>query len=287
MATEHEKLIGVHPTAPNLYGAWLTSQDMSIPDDQPNKKHRKLIETGNREQAIDQIANLLIQHHIDPKKIQRIKGRKEEILKKYNIPNLDGYIDFMNVLPKDPITRSGNGAEIILTSYLEATSGMNLLVYRLRYNTNVEQSIKGDDCLLFNLADLTEKVMVGEAKFRGTSPDPKAIKEMIGNLEGTKRLPISLSYVSQILTNSGEEEKAQQIEDLLFELRNGKIPVVNVGLLMSTKSHTRGKDASLQVEHYLESKNPYLIVLSLGLDNPNEIITKAFDIANQELLKAL
>lgn len=287
MATEHEKLIGIHPAAPSCFGDWLSSDDIAPTATKPNKKHRKLVEVGDRDAAIQHIAQFLIEHHIDAKRIQRLKKRKAEILAKYNLSDVEEYINTQNILPTDSTTRSGNGAEVILTSYLEASSGMELLVYRLRYNPNVEQSIKGDDCLLFNLQNLTEKVMIGEAKFRGSSPAPQAIKDMIANLEGNKRLPVSLSFVSEMLSLQGDEDKAAEIDDLLFELRNGKIPVINVGLLMSTKSHLRSGDAALQVEHYLDSTNPNLVVLSLGLDNPNEIIHKAFEIANAELLKAI
>ncbi|MFQ6963494.1 MAG: Hachiman antiphage defense system protein HamA [Oscillospiraceae bacterium] len=42
--------------------------------------------------------------------------------------------------------------------------------YRLRYNTNPDQSMKGDDVLLFDLDSDPVRIVVGESKFRGT-PD--------------------------------------------------------------------------------------------------------------------
>lgn len=279
MLNEHEKLIGKHPSAPEFFGTWLACDDIAIPTNKPNKKHRKLIEVGDRDEAIQEIANIFVQHHIDPKRILTLKKRKVEILNKYGIKDFEEYVDSEKLFPKDPITRRGNGAEILMAGYLQASSGLNLLVYRLRYNTNVEQSMKGDDCLLFNAGNLTEKVIVGEAKFRG-KPDKESILEMIDNLQGAKRLPISLGFISNIMTLTGEEERAVEISDLQFELTKGKVPVVNVGLLMSSKSHTRSMDAALQVQYYLDSTNPNLVVLSLGLDNPGQIIEKAFEIAD-------
>lgn len=288
MATEHEKLIGKHPANPSFFATWLDGEDIAIPPDKPNKKHRKLVEIdAQRAAAIQQVAEFIIQHHVDIKKIERLKRRKEEILKKYNLSSIEEYTEFQSFFPIDENTRSGNATEIILSNYLQASSGLELLAFKLMYNTNVEQSIKGDDCLLFNTKNLNEKIIVGEAKFRGSSPAPKAIKDIINNLEGSKRLPISLPFISKHLTSIGNESLAAQIEDLLYELRTGKIPIVNVGLILSTKSTLRSGDTAQQVDHYLDSSNPNLVVLSLGVDNPNEIIEKAFEIANIELLKMI
>ena len=187
-------------------------------------------------------------------------------------------------IPTHEDTKTGNATEIILTNYVRATSGLELLAYKLMYNPNVDQSIKGDDCLLFNKDNLTEKIIVGEAKFRGI-PAPQAIRDIVSNSDGVKKLPISLPFISKYFTDIGDEDMSAKIEDLLFELRNGKVPVINVGLLLSTKSHLRGRDTAQQVDYHLDSTNPDLVVLSLGVDNPKEIIDKGFEIAKEKLLR--
>lgn len=287
MKTEHERLIGKHPTAPNMFAMWLDGEDVSIPVGKPNKKHRKLIEKEeHRDFAIQTIADFIVKHHIDVKKIERIRRRKQEILRKYNLGTIEEYLDTQSFFPVHEETKTGNATEIILTNYVQATSGLELLAYKLTYNPNVEQSIKGDDCLLFNRANLIEKIIVGEAKFRST-PAPQAIRDLIDNSQGAKKLPISLPFISKHFTAIGDEPMAEAIEDLLFELRNGKIPVVNVGMLLSTKSALRSGDAAKQVDYYLDSTNPNFVVLSLGVDSPKDIIDKAFVIAKDKLYKSI
>jgi hypothetical protein len=280
MSTPQNKLIGEHPKKPNFFAIWLDCKDEPVPAADTNKKHRKLTEIGDeRAAALNTIAQYIVDHHVDIKKIVRAKKRKAELLKKYSLKSFEEYLDTQSYLPKAKNTRNGNTAEIILSNYLPVTSGLSLLAFKLTYNPNVEQAIKGDDCLLFNQADLTEKVIVGEAKFRGNKPDKQAIKEMIKNLEGGKKLPISLPFISQHFTSLGDESMAEQIDDLLYELSTGKVDVVNAGLIISTKSPNRGQDTGQQVDYYLNTSNPNLVILSLGIDDPNEIVDKSFDMA--------
>lgn len=286
MLTEQESLIGLHPINPSFFADWLNSEDQTVLPEKPNKKHRKLSElAGKRKFAIDKIAEWIIEHHIDGKKIKRMQDRKAEIMSKYNI-EIDEYIDEQNFFPKIDNTKSGNATEIILSRYLQDSAGLQMLAYKLTYNPNVDQSMKGDDCLLFNIADLTSKIIVGEAKYRGT-PSKQTVKNMVNNLENSKRLPISLPFISTHLTAIGEEQLASQIDDLQFEVSKGRVPIVNVGLLLSSKGKTKTTDAAICVESSLDSTNENLVVLSLAVDNPLEIITEAFELAKTKLISQI
>lgn len=287
MPSEQERLIGAHPSSPHFYGIWLNSVDISIPATDPNKKHRKLLEVkGKRSAAIRQIAEYLIQHHVDGDKILELQIRKDEILKKYKLKSMSKYIDEQHFFPIDPSTKSGNLTEIILSSYLQQSSGLSLLAYKLTYNGNVDSALKGDDCLLFDKGNLNNKIIVGEAKFRG-KPTPKAVKDIIANLEGAKRLPISLTFISQHFTTKGDYVMSGKISDLQFEMKNGKIPIINVGLLLSTKSSLLSEDTVKQVENQLSTTNPNLVMLSLGIDDPQDIVDKAFELARKKLNKEI
>lgn len=286
MQTEQEKLIGSHPDDTIFLGQWLDHEDIAISTDKPNKKHRKLAEAdGQRKAAINEIAKWIVQHHVDAKKIQRIKDRKAEIMSKYKIP-IEEYIDSQNLLPKLDTLRTGNATEIILTQYLRTTSGMELLAYKLTYNPNVDQAMKGDDCLLFHPEDLSSNIIVGEAKYRGT-PEKKAVVEMIKNLENSKRLPISLPFISKHFSSIGNEEMAGKIEDLQFEVSKNQVPITNVGLFLSTKGTNKSSDATMRVEADFETSNSNLVVLSLGLENPREILDEAFNLAEKLLIDSI
>jgi hypothetical protein len=74
--------------------------------------------------------------------------------------------------------------------------------------------------------------------------------------------------------------------DLQNALINNKtgVNVHNVGFLLSTKSTTSSQDTYIQVENHLNTKNPNLVFISLGLDNPIEIVNESFKLAYEQLL---
>jgi hypothetical protein len=179
-------------------------------------------------------------------------------------------------LPTFDKTKKGNFAEIVLAEYLLATSKLDLLVYRLRYNTNVDQSMTGDDVLLLNRSDLHKKIIVGEAKFR-TTPNKNVVDEIINSFKGDKRFPISITFLSHKLSQEGNDELAEKLEDLQTDLYKMRIPIINVGFLFSSLS------APEIIENNAIHDNPYLIILSLGVNKPFEIVNEAYQLAQKRL----
>jgi len=51
-----------------------------------------------------------------------------------------------------------------LAEYLSSTTDAQLPIYRLRYNTNPDQSMKGDDVLLFDLDAEPVRIIIGESR---------------------------------------------------------------------------------------------------------------------------
>ncbi len=275
--TEQEKLIGEHPETTHILGEWLTHVD---PPTDASKKHRKLEEDNRlRQRAIENIANWIIEHHIIEGRINRLK-QKAQILQKHDF---DKYVKSQDLLPTVEVTQKGNVAEIILVEYLKETTGLSPIIHKLRYNTNVEQSMKGDDVLLLNPDNVLEKIIYGESKYRST-PSKQVIEEAVSNLEGSKKLPVSIGFVANRLYEMGESALADELMDLQHLLRDDKIDVRNVGFLLSTKSATPSQDTATQVERHLNTTNPNLVFISLGLDNPIEIVNESFRLANEQLL---
>ncbi|HEY5591327.1 MAG TPA: Hachiman antiphage defense system protein HamA [Paludibacter sp.] len=275
--TEQEKLIGKHPESPHILGEWLTYVD------QPTtaiKKHRKLTENIDlRRKAIDYIATWIIEHHIIEQKIDFLE-RKAQILQKYEF---DKFVDFQHLLPTADITMKGNVTEIIFVEYLKESTNFTPFIYKLRYNPNVEQSMKGDDVLLFNPAKVFDKVIYGESKYR-SEPSKNVVKEVIANLEEGKKLPVSIGFVANILYDQGDDVFADKLMDLQVLLKDEKFNVNNVGFLLSTKSTIPSKDTYTQVENHLNTTNPNLVFVSLGIDNPSEIVEESFKLARERLL---
>ncbi|MEK5063708.1 Hachiman antiphage defense system protein HamA [Cytobacillus sp. FSL R5-0596] len=268
--SEQCKLIGEHPNSSFFY-EWLESVDEPVTE---NKKHRHLSEKkASREFAIEQISDWIVKHHIDEKRIKRLKKKREEILDKYGF---EEYVKKQTLLPTVDKTKKGNGTEIILAEYLQETTKLNLLVYRLRYNTNVNQAMKGDDVLLLNRENLYEKVIVGESKFR-TTPSKAVIEEVTKEFAKEMRLPLSVTFLAQKMSDFGDEDLAESLEDLNVTLHDGKVPIISVGFLLSNHN------TNTNVNRHLVSNNPNFVFVSLGIEKPEELIAMSFDLAEEKL----
>lgn len=274
--TEQEILIGVHPVTPHIYGMWWESTDLPTVG---NKKHRKLEEiVGVRNTAVDQLAKWIVSYHVHSHSLKvieqkKLEERKKAILSKHG---LERYIDKMRLLPKADKTKKGNLGEIVLIEYLKESKGFVPIIHKLQYNPNSDQSMKGDDVLLFNPKDLYSEVIYGECKFRST-PSKKVVEDIVENLQGMKRLPVSMEFIANILEDRGQTDLADSITELHIKVESGVVPVTNVGFLISTKSDARpGEDTTKQVEKYLNATNHRLVMISLGVDNPVQIVEDAF-----------
>lgn len=276
--TSQEILIGPHPLPPHIYGLWWNSKD--VPET-PTKKHRSLTENpAMRDEAINQLAQWVVDYHVHPHQLKVIE-KKRAILDKIGLSKC---VDTLAPLPTNDKTQKGNLGEIVLIEYLKETRGFTPIVHKLQYNPNTNQSMKGDDVLMFNLNNLNQEVIYGECKFRG-EPSKKVIGDIVENLEGLKRLPVSIEFVANRLDEMGNEDLANQITELHLAIVENNVPVNNVGFLISSQSATPSKDTFQSVEKHLSSTNNRLVMLSLGVDDPIQIVTEAFKRANAILKK--
>lgn len=280
-----EGILGKHCSKSDFFAEWLDCEDMAIHEDQPNKKHRKLTEIdGQREYAINQIAYWLIKHHYLEPKIDRL-SRKKNIYEKYAF---EKYIEENNILPTADKTQKGALGEILFTEYLISITDLVVSYYRLRFNGNMEQSLKGDDILFFDKGNISNKILLGESKYisNASSTGKATIKDIVNNLQFGK-LPLSLGQVEAELDKIGESSLADEISELLSILHENKNKIVYAGFLMGNKEvHPPSADIVHQVETHLSSNNPQFVLVSLGIINSVDIIKKAFERAN-EILNSL
>jgi len=265
-------LIGEHPDEDNFIGEWLNSQDLS---DEDKKKHRHLVEKdGKRQQAVDWFGGRLVDYHVHP-------GRLERLIDKYKELDLNEYADYIGkkgFLPTADKTKKGNAGEILLSEYMKATKGDTLVdTFKIRYNPNVEQAIKGDDTLLFDVIDdKTIQVYLGESKFRATA-DKAVVMDIISSLSEDK-VPLSFGFIVSQLYDKGQDELAARIDDLNIQLIKQNKQITYVGLLLSDSNcHTR-------IQTHLTTENKTMVMVSMGVNDPNTIIedsfTKAQDLLN-------
>ena len=267
--TLQDEIIGKHPSE-GLFCKWVECQDTECTD---KKRHRYLSEKKeNREQAIETLANWLITHHLTKsKKVALCK--KQKILEKYDF---EEYAKSLQIFPKTDKTKKGNFGEVILIEYLSQVSGIEILIFKLHYNPNVDQSMKGDDVLLVS----EDKIILGESKFR-TTPSKKAVKETSKLMNDKLLLPMSLGFIAEILFEQGQEELAEGIIDIQYKMSKTTFDIKNVGFLLSTK---RVKE---HVERNMDSSNNKFLFISLGIDNPVEFMNLAFSRAEELLTEVV
>lgn len=119
--------------------------------------HRVLRENGRNDILLKYMEDALQKHHISSDALQR----HIDLITSLRIKNLP--------IPRSPYpqnltTQKGNIAEVFLAEYLSSTTDAQLPIYRLRYNTNPDQSMKGDDVLLFDLDAEPVRVIIGESR---------------------------------------------------------------------------------------------------------------------------
>ena len=262
---EVENIIGKHP-AEELFGSHLHAEDSPTDSNIP---HRSLNHgSTGREQTVEQLRAALIEHHVSAAMIAQDR-RKIKNLRALGYP-----IDEASVrrFPTSDTTRKGNLAEVFLAEYICAASGACLPVYRLRYNPNIEQSMKGDDVLAFDFTSKRPHIIIGEAKFRGT-PSKKAIQDIVSGLVRSHQagLPASLQFVADRLYELNQIELADRVEDCSIKMAQGRLDLSYVGLLLSDDK------SKSKVHEHTTAELRSLVMISLGIDAPGNLVEDCFD----------
>ncbi len=226
--------------------------------------HRCLIENGHHDVFLDYMTLALQNHHISPEAIER----RKDLIESLRI--MDAPLP-LSPYPQSFTTQKGNFAEVFLAEYLYKTTEAELPIYRLRYNPNIEQSMKGDDVLLFDLDSDPVRIIVGESKFRGI-PDKQAVVDIVDGLVRSNKagLPISLMFVAERLFDAGNSELAKKVQNCAILFVTNKLHIDYVGLLMSNHNAKR------IVNTHASSELHSLLMISLNLESPETIVQRAF-----------
>ena len=256
-----DNIINDHPTGTHPFAVSLLFTDGTTVS---GVAHRKLEENGHNDVFLDFMVPALQNHHISPDALERRKDLMQS-LKIANIPMP------LSPYPQDAKTQKGNFAEVFLAEYLRSTTEAQIPVYKLRYNPNVDQSIKGDDVLLFDLDSNPVRVIVGEAKFRGT-PTKQAVVDTIDGLVRSNRagLPVSLMFVADQLFKEGKNDIAKKVQDCALLFATNRLQIDYVGLLMSNRN------SSNHVNNHTTNELHNLLMISLGVVSPETIVQQAF-----------
>lgn len=257
-------LIGDHPSLPNIFSKWLECNDFPVTN---TKIHRSLtpLIPGDDNDLIEWFGRKLFHHHHSDYRIEKLQ-------EKYSKLGYKEYAEHHRKLPIADKTKKGNLTEIILTEYIESCINKKLTkTFKLKYNPNVDQAIKGDDTLMVDIVDNnTVKVYLGEAKFRKT-PTKKVVEDIIESLSKDK-LPLSYSFLIDELARDPEKKYlADILDDIFVNEIKGKGNLIYTGLLLSNEK------TSPCVEKNLNSDNPKMVLISIGIENPDYLIEKSFE----------
>jgi len=251
-----------HPQAPVKLGVILDGAD----EETASKRHHRILRerVGARAHVVEFLRSALARHHADADKRRRI-ATLNKALKRQGVPG-------RSVYPANPNTQKGNVAEVVLAEYLVANEGILLPIYRLRYNPNVDQSMKGDDVLAFDLDSHPMRILVGESKFRGT-PRREHVEEIVhGLLRSYKaKIPVSLPFVADMLYAQNKQDLARRVEECQLAIVRDKVNLDYVGLLIGSKA------APNCVTKYTPPGDPKrLAMISFGVDEPEELVADCF-----------
>lgn len=258
-------VLGAHPDPPHPFGEHLANNDGTTESKVP---HRALSEKdGSRAAVVESLRAMLVQHHASPDALKRTEDHRQAM----NRLGLDAEQARLRRFPTNASTQKGNLAEIVLAEYVVAANGVVLPVYRLRYNPNVDQSMKGDDVLAFDLDVEPPRIIVGEAKFRGTS-SAAAVKEIVeGLLRSYKSgVPASLQFVADRLFEGGDDDLAGRVLDCARLFALGDLHIDYVGMLLSDAK------AAERVNAATPGSLRRLAMISLGVQDPDSLVDACY-----------
>ncbi|WP_282160851.1 Hachiman antiphage defense system protein HamA [Ulvibacterium marinum] len=268
---KQETLIGKHPLAPNIFGKWLTPVDYPESESQC---HRSLTEitTLNEGELMEWVSNKVIEYHYSDSRLEKLKEM-------YGSLGFTEYAENYRMIPNNEDVRKGNMTEIILCEYVTNTKNKQLLkTFRFRYSTNVDQSMKGDDVLMVDYDEKVENIQIflGEAKFR-QSPTPQSVRDITSSLSKDTK-PLSIPFlVERLIESEKTREVGEKLDQYIVEVVKRQEQLTYTGLLLSNTN------TSQKVQDNLDSDNPKLVFISLGITDPTSFMQKVFALVEKKL----
>lgn len=218
----------------------------------------------------------IINHHYTQFRISRLKEKYKSL----------GFAKYAEQHRKLPITDKVK--KVMLRKYylliiFKHHKKEFIKVYKLKYNPNVDQAIKGDDTLMVDLFEENGnekiKIYLGESKFR-TTPQKNVVEDITKSLN-KDTLPLSYTFLVEEIAKS--DELLAQLDDYIVQDIKDRGDLIYVGLLLSNTK------TSETVEKHLNSDNSNLVFISIGIGQPEEFIKSIFEkaeelISNPDLL---
>lgn len=259
------EILGVHPSSPHPLGVILAARDGKT---ESQIHHRGLtIKEGKKGDGVACIREMLTRHHASPEALRRTEESRQAMIRL----GFNSQASCLRRFPTNPSTQKGNLAEVVLAEYVQASCSISVPVYRLRYNPNIEQSMKGDDVLAFDLDADPVRIIVGEAKFREIS-SITAVKEIAENLLKSFKggIPASLQFVADRLFESGQIDLGARVLECANLFALDKLRLDYIGMLMSDTNSSR------RVDQATPNDLRRLAMISFADEDPDSIVQACY-----------
>ena len=191
--------------APSIFGTWLVASPGTIP-----AGARVYVEaSGNRTTGMQHLNELLADHFVGLSVVMRAGGFKK------------GATIIKESLPVDKRTRSGDLAELLATEYVDSETTFRVPIRKLRWKSDREMPMHGNDVIAIDVMQKPVKLMKGESKSRAVL-SAATVKEATDGLDrhGGRPNPSTLAFITKRLYEAGRDAEADVFRDLQG---NGKL----------------------------------------------------------------
>jgi hypothetical protein len=259
-----QDIIGAHPKVGCVFASCFDAKDCYTSERVP---HRVLSHTSDGKVLIQPLREMLVKHHASEEKLKRAKAMRQILKKRGRHATVKG----LRLFPTSANTRKGNLAESLLSEYVDATGKASTLVYRLRHNPNIDQSMKGDDLLAFQFDNTKTSIVVGEAKFRARA-DKAVVIAICDALQRSKQggVPMSLQFVADRLFEMGEKSLGEKVLQCALDYVDKKVVIDYAGFLLADEASAE------QVKKHAPAVTFRCALISVTMSNPENLVEDCF-----------
>lgn len=155
-----------------------------------------------------------------------------------------------NSLPTNKRTRSGDLGELLATEYLNSETGFKVPIKKLRWKSDREMAMHGNDVIGVDTKDGSVRVMKGECKSR-TAFTKATVDEAAASLDqhNGRPNPSTLAFITKRLYEEKRDAEAKVFQDLQCA---STIPAKNLNHIVFALA---GNDPSIDLANCPKSKH--------------------------------
>lgn len=158
---------------------------------------------GGRSRGIQVLKELLADHFVGEASILKVRDFKAAAAV------------ILNSLPSSKRTRSGDLAELLATEYVNARTAFEVPIKKLRWKSDREMPMHGNDLIGIDASTRPPRVFKGECKSRASYSESVGL-EAAETLDGNdgRPNPASLAFITKRLLEQNRDEEALVFVDL-------------------------------------------------------------------------